>query len=94
MFRRRWIRRLLQQIAPARREEVSAQYWRELQQLLAQGEISLQVARRIEQDMFEPEVPGEPRIINGAAWELHLDGRQRNLDLAMSRATEDGRAES
>ena len=92
MLRRRWIRRLLQQIAPARREEVSAQYWTELHQLVAQGEIGLEVAKKIERDMFEPEVPGEPRLINDAAWELHLDGRQRNLDLVMARATEDGQA--
>lgn len=89
MFRRRWIRRLLQQIAPARREDVSAQYWRELQQLLAQGELSLEISRRIERDMFEPAGTPAPRRLNDAAWEIYLDGRRASLDQAMVRASEE-----
>ena len=93
MFRRRWIRLLLQQIAPAWREDVSARYWNELQELLAQGELNLEVAKKIEQDMFEPAIAGEPRNLNEASWQIYLDGRRANLDLAMARATEDGQRE-
>ena len=89
MFRRRWIRLLLQQIAPASREDVSARYWNELQDLLAQGELSLEVARKIEQDMFEPAIAGEPRNLNDASWQIYLDGRRANLHLAMVSAMED-----
>lgn len=88
MFRRRPIRRLQQQIAPPCREDVSAQYWRELNDLLAEGEVSLEVAKRLERDMFERAIAGKPRRLNDRAWEIVLDGRRADLDREMARATE------
>jgi hypothetical protein len=78
----------LQQITPLRREDISTQYWIEFNQLVAQGELSPEIARTIERDLFDPPVPGETRRLNDRAWQIVLDGRGGGLNRAMLRATE------
>lgn len=90
MFRRRWVRHILQQIEPPRREDISAQYWAELEQLMAQGEISPDIATAIERDMFEAASPGAARRLNDRAWQSVLNGRRGDLDRAIARATDGG----
>lgn len=80
MFRRRASRRWLQQLLPLTRAEVSAKYWAELLQLLDEGEIDIDVARKIEGDLFEPEIAGQPRTVNEQAWKRYLAGHHHDLE--------------
>lgn len=86
MFRRNWIRRLKNDIIPPDRDAISAQYWRDLNQLLNECEITLDIARRIEGDMFEAASPGRPRRLNDRAWNIILDGHRAQLDRVMMHA--------
>lgn len=87
MFRRPWIRRPTKEISSPDRDAISAQYWRDLNQLLDQGEITLDIAKRIEGDMFEPAFPGRHRRLNDRAWQIVLDGRCADLDRALVRSS-------
>lgn len=86
MFRRHWIHRLKKNIMPPDRDAISAQYWRDLNQLLDECEITLDVARRIESEMFEAASPGRPRRLNDRAWKIILDGHRAKLDRVMMHA--------
>jgi hypothetical protein len=64
-----------EQLVERTRDEVSAQYWSELLQLRADGEISLEVAKQIERDTFKFRLAGQPPMLSDAAWQSYLRER-------------------
>lgn len=87
MFNRRASRQLLQQLAPESRPDISRSYWRQLLEMVDTGEISLELARKIESDMFEPRSAREPPNLNEKAWQLYLSERYALTEIALARAT-------
>ena len=55
--------------------QLSERYWRELLELVEQGEISPSLARRIKDDMFVPEEPGQPPILRWSIWQAYINQR-------------------
>jgi hypothetical protein len=72
------------------REALAERYWRELLDLVAQGEISPARARRIEVDMFE--YPGGVRTLRLSFWRAHM--REARGDFTWTCSTDDSRCGS
>lgn len=51
-------------------EELAALYWRELQELVEQGEISPSFARRVKADLF---LPGDAPELRPGVWRAYVD---------------------
>lgn len=57
------------------REVLSGRYMGELRELLDDGEISLSVAQRVIDDMFEPLQPGAPPRVRMEVWQAYVRER-------------------
>lgn len=57
---------------PESRRELSERYLRELEELVADREISPEFAKRVRDDMFQEGGPGEPPRLRLAYWRSHL----------------------
>lgn len=75
------------QLAEPNRDEVSKDHWQELLRLLDEGEISAQIAKQIERDLFEPRAAGELPKLRDDAWERHLEARHANIERALFEVT-------
>lgn len=75
-----------EQLRPRSRAALSDQYWRQLLQLLDAKEISIEVARQVERDMFEPRAAGQPPRLNDVAWQIHLNERQSAFERILFKA--------
>ncbi|WP_308514446.1 hypothetical protein [Sphingomonas flavescens] len=75
------------QLAAPNRDEVSKDHWQELLRLLDEGEISAEIAKQIERDLFESRAAGEPPKLRDDAWERHLEGRHARIERALFGAT-------
>lgn len=53
-------------------EALGERYWRELADLVEQGEISSALAKRIRDDMFERGAPGQPPRLRQSYWRIYL----------------------
>jgi hypothetical protein len=74
-------------LAAPDREEVSKDHWQELLRLLDEGEISAEIAKQIERDLFEPRAAGEPPKLRDDVWERHLEARHADIERALFEAT-------
>jgi hypothetical protein len=74
-------------LAAPNREEVSKSHWQELLRLLDEGEISAEIAKQIECDLFELRAAGEPPKLRDDAWQRHLEARHANIKRALFEAT-------
>ena len=73
--------------AAPNRDEVSRDHWQELLRLLDEGEISAEIAKQIEHDLFEPRAAGEPPKLRDDAWERHVEARHAHIERALFEAT-------
>jgi hypothetical protein len=53
-------------------QALGERYWRDLEELLEQGEISLPIAQRVRDDLFEPAEPGEIPKLRWSVWCRYL----------------------
>ncbi len=70
-------------LAVPNRVEVSKNHWQELLRLLDEGEISAEIAKQIECDLFELRAAGEPPKLRDDAWQRHLEARHANIERAL-----------
>lgn len=53
--------------------QLGERYERELREMVEDGEISPDLARRIMGDLFEPAAAGEPRSLRWFIWNAHVE---------------------
>ena len=61
--------------------QLSKRCWRELCELVEQGEIDPEIAQRIRDDLFEAGGLGEPPVLKTAAYRSQLEDLQRYAEV-------------
>ena len=68
--------------------ELGERYQRELREMVGDGEISSDLARRIRDDLFEPTAPGEPPALRWSVWCAYVEDAGRSSDKGLRKTWE------